>query len=139
MMGMKNIIKRYGQNLTFLLIALVALAAAGYFYTQYQKSQHESQLAKNLPQAGDQELKTVVEKVGKLVLLPEGETPTLATVTDKERLSNQSFYKNAENGDKVLIYTKAKKAFLYRPSSNKIIEIAPVTVDPKAATSSTQP
>ena len=136
---MSVFIKKYGQNLTFLLIAVVALASAGYFYNQSQKAQHEVGLANNLPQVGNQELKSVVEKVGKLVILPDEETPTLATVTDKERLSNQPFYSKAENGDKVLIYTKAKKAFLYRPSINKIIEIAPVTIDPKISTPSTQP
>ena len=139
MMGMKNLFKKYGQNITFLLIALAAVVASGYFYTQYQDARREADLAKNIPTAGDKELESIVEKVGKLVILPDGETPTLATVTDKERLSNQPFYKNAQNGDKVLIYTKAKKAFLYRPSINKIIEIAPVTVDPKIPTSSAKP
>jgi len=139
MMGMKNLFKKYGQNITFLLIALAAVVASGYFYTQYQDARREADLAKNIPTAGDKELESIVEKVGRLVILPNGETPTLATVTDKERLSNQPFYKNAQNGDKVLIYTKAKKAYLYRPSINKIIEIAPVTIDPKTATTGAKP
>jgi hypothetical protein len=35
----------------------------------------------------------------------------------------------AQVGDKVLIYTNASKAILYRPSDNKIIEKAPLQVD----------
>ena len=61
-------------------------------------------------------------------MLPTGETPTIATVTDASKLKDQAFFTNAVTGDKVLIYTNAKKAFLYRPSTNKIINIAPVNL-----------
>lgn len=76
------------------------------------------------------EVKTLTARVGALALLPEGEEPTMATVSDKSKLQGQPFFANAENGDKVLIYTNAKKAFLYRPSTNKIIEIAPINFSP---------
>lgn len=120
-------------------MAAAVILPSMYFYFEAQRARQEAELAKNNPKAGDEELKRVLEKVGRLVLLPEGETPTLATVTDKQLLSGQDFYKNAENGDKVLIYAVAKKAFLYRPSTNKIIEIAPVTVDTQTATGSAEP
>jgi hypothetical protein len=61
-------------------------------------------------------------KVSLLVDLPQGETPTIATVNDASKLKNQAFFANAKDGDKVLIYSKAGKAVLYRPSSNRIIE-----------------
>ena len=48
------------------------------------------------------------------------------TVTDKEKLSGQLFFANAKNGDKVLVYEKAKKAFLYDPDADIVIEVGPV-------------
>ncbi len=65
-----------------------------------------------------------LEAVGKLVPLPQDEMPTIATVTDLTPLKDQAFFKEAEIGDKVVIYDKSKKAILYRPSTNKIIQIA---------------
>jgi hypothetical protein len=73
-------------------------------------------------EAGD-----LVQEVGKIVLLPNGEVPTIATIVDPSKYSGQAFFKNAKTGDKVLIYVEAKKAYLYRPSQNLLIEAAPIT------------
>jgi len=64
----------------------------------------------------------VIQKVAKLAVIPEVETPEVATIADINQLNNQVFFQNAENGDKVLIYRGAKRVILYRPSINKIIE-----------------
>lgn len=68
----------------------------------------------------------LVDKIGKLIELPADETPTIALVSDVDKLQNQAFFAKAQNGDQVLIYTKAKKVILYRPSINKLIEVAPL-------------
>lgn len=72
------------------------------------------------------EIRNIVEKVGEHMYLPEGENPTVATVSDPKALSGQAFFENAKKGDKVLIYTNAKKAILYDPVGDKIITIAPL-------------
>lgn len=74
------------------------------------------------------EVKEITEKLGKLMVLPVGEEPTVATVLDKDKVKDQQFFANAENGDKVVIYSKAMKAILYRLSENKIIEVAPISI-----------
>src|SRR3989344_1037937 len=113
-----------------LVISALVIAALGtsyYFYTRYQATQAELAELRSNPQAATaQELKQLVETVGKLVELPTGEDPTVATITDKAKLADQPFFSRAENGDKVLVFANAKKAILYRPSSNKILDIAPV-------------
>lgn len=104
------------------VLLILALGAAGYFYYQ------NMQLQKNPQIAAQEELKQTVDKVSHLIVLPKGETPTIATVTDPKLLKDQPFFANAQVGDKVLIYTTAKKAILYRPSANIIIDVAPINI-----------
>jgi hypothetical protein len=80
-------------------------------------------------QAALEEIRILVERVGALITLPADEVPQIATVLDKDALKDQAFFLNSENGDKVLIYSKAMKAVLYRPSTNKIIEVSPLILE----------
>lgn len=68
-------------------------------------------------------------KVGKLIVLPTDEKPTVATVTDASKVKDQTFFQNAKNGDVVLIYTKAQKAILYDPAENMIVEVGAVNIN----------
>ncbi len=110
-----------------IVVAALASGAAIYFYMQYQNAQT---LLKNPNSALQNEVKTLITQVGKIIELPKGEIPTVATVSDKTKLTTQDFFKRAENGDKVLIYNAAKKAFLYRPQDNKMIEVSSLNVSP---------
>ena len=80
--------------------------------------------------SGDQSAATQKEiilltgQIEKFMDLPENEEPTLATVSDREKLEGQLFFAKSQNGDKVLVYSKSKKAILYRPSEKRIIEFA---------------
>lgn len=109
-----------------IIVALVIVALAGlaaYFYIEMKD-------AKNNPEkASQQQVESLVAKVGKLITLPSDEQPTVATVQDKEKLKEQPFFSGAENGDKLLIYTKAQKAIIYRESTNTLINVGPVTLD----------
>lgn len=117
------------SKLGWVVIIVVVLAIAAipsyYFYTRYQKTQA---LLQNPSASVDAQSKEVAAAVEKLMELPTNETPTVATVSDITKLSDQPFFAKAQNGDKVLIYSNAKKAILYRPSINKIIEVAPVNL-----------
>ncbi len=104
------------------LVALAALVVAGYFYNQVR-------VLKQDPQAvAKQEAASLVSKVGKLVVLPEEEVPTVATVSDPEALKDQPFFSKAQAGDKVLIYAEAKRAILYSVTLNKVIDVAPLNI-----------
>ena len=106
----------------FLLLLFSAMGATFYFYKQW------SDLKQNPQKIFEQEVKDIVDMVGKILVLPEGEQPTVATVTDLERLKDQPFFAQAKIGDKVLIYTNARKAILYRQKENKIVEVAPLNI-----------
>lgn len=116
--------------LAVLVIAVLGGAgyAAYYYYNQYAK------VVKNPEIITKQEADYLSERVGKLMKLPN-EQPTIATVLDKTKLKDQAFFKDAENGDKVLVYMDEKQAILYRPSENLIIEVGPVNIDNTAGTS----
>ena len=107
------------------LIVIIALIPTIYFYVQNKNTENKLNNLQQKSQASD-DLSMVVEQIGKLVLLPTGEQPTLATVTDISKLKDQSFFIGAAGGDRILIYEKAKRAILYRPSLNKIVEMAPI-------------
>lgn len=104
------------------------------FYRQSAKLKQDPQKA---AQESTQEL---VAKVSKLIVLPAGETPTVATVTDPTKLkAEQPFFANATMGDKVLIYTGARKAYMYNPTKNIIVEVAPVSIGNPAPAAQQQP
>ncbi len=75
----------------------------------------------------DAEVRSLVSSVGHHMLLPTDETPTLATVSDMHALEGQEFFKNAKEGDKVLMYLRTHRAIIYRPSIDRIIEVGPIT------------
>lgn len=107
------------------LVIFIALIGSVYKQVEYQQSQ---KLLKNPTLAAQLEVQDLLQKVGNVMELPKGESPTIATVSDVTKLKNQPFFVNAQNGDKVLIYAGAKEAILYRPGENKIIGVAPVNL-----------
>jgi hypothetical protein len=108
-----------------IVILIVAALPSYYYYNQYQKAQA---LLQNPKASASAEVGDLVNKVGKLIELPVNEAPTIATVSDVSKLSDQAFFAKARNGDKVLIFTQSKEAILYRESINKIIQVAPVNL-----------
>ncbi len=107
-----------------IILAVIAIIAAVYFYIQYSTIKANPQ-----QMISQQEIDDLVAKVGNLYEgLPKNEIPTVATVTDPSTLNSQPFFANAQKGDKVLIYNQAKKAILYNPTENKIVEVAPINV-----------
>lgn len=109
------------KSRVFFVIVVIILACIpiAYFYHQSQTKKATDKL-----EFVDQ----VVKQVDRHYILPVGESPTLATVSDVNRVRSQAFFANAANGDKVLVYAKARKAILYRPSADKIVEVAPLEI-----------
>ena len=108
------------------VLLLGAVSAAYYFYSRAEALADPQAVA--LKEANE-----LVLEVGKLISLPEGETPTVATVTDPEALKDQPFFANAKAGDKVLLYSTARKAYLYDPVAHKLIDVAPLNIGERAA------
>jgi len=96
---------------------MVALVMAGFFISQTSSGVDGGVRMKEM--TGD-EMTDVVNNVSMIMYLPEGEVPTIATVTDPGELTDQAFFKKAKKGYKVLIYSEAKKAIPHDPDEKKL-------------------
>lgn len=124
----------------FLLLALALLVLGGGIVLAINKV-NPALLSRFLgtKSGPSKEVTSLVAEINKSIDLPTDETPTVATISDVSKLTAQPFFAKAANGDKVLFYTKAKKAYLYRPSAKKIIDVAPLTIEqPSASANPTQ-
>jgi len=111
------------------LVVIILSAGGGYFYWLSKGALLPFQNQNNEPD----EVKRLVAEVGRLIDLPTLESPTIATVTDVSKLKEQPFFQKAKNGDKVLIYTQAKKAYLYDPKIKKVMDVAPINIGTESA------
>jgi hypothetical protein len=124
----KEVLKRTNRLLylgasLICLIVFFSAGAAYYFYRQY------NDLKQNPSEATKDQVSKLVADVSKILDVPDGETPTVATISDVDKLKGQPFFAKAKKGDKVLIYSNARKAILYDPVAHKIIEVAPLNIN----------
>ena len=105
-------------TVTLSVVALGATAVAGFYYKQSKTAQ--------VPTNKSAPPEDIIQRVGALYSLPSGEQPTVAQIKHQDKLRDQAFFSNAQDGDSILIYPKAKLAIIYRQSTNKIINAGPV-------------
>ena len=101
------------------VMLIAAIAFGAFFFVKYV--QLDKKYAA-IPSVKNQE---TIASVAKLIDLPKDETPTMYEIKDKTKATitpaSKDFYAKAENGDIVLVYTKANQAVLYRPSTKKVV------------------
>ena len=74
----------------------------------------------------------IIAKIKALTVLP-AEEPVLFTVNDATLLkSQQAFFRDAQNGDVLLVFQKDGKALIYRESTNVIVNAGPVSFQQSA-------
>ena len=102
------------------LILVILLITVGLLFNKYViKGSSENK-----------DLSLAKAKVGKLMLLPTNEEPTLAEVTDNKTIKDAVLAKSSKNGDQILFYTKSRLVVVYRPSINKIVLAGDLFADP---------
>jgi hypothetical protein len=74
----------------------------------------------------------LLDEISQVYTIPEGETPTIATVQDVSKLADQPFFEGAENGDMLVVFDKSGQAVLYRPSTQRIVKVGPVNIEPNS-------
>ncbi len=119
-----NLVKKrkISKKPIIILLIIVLVLAAGYLaYNKYYKVNSKAQGE----EMSQKEINHLLHEVGKLIRLPEGVQPAIATVNDAEALiKQQKFFLGAKNGDKILIYKD--KALLYDPDNHILINVGPV-------------
>lgn len=76
------------------------------------------------------EQKILITKIGNLIALPDEAQPVFALVTDAEKLrTEQAFYANVQNGDILLVLPTTRKAIIYSPSADKLVNVGPFVVN----------
>ncbi len=107
-----------------LVVVLVLGGAAFYFYNQNQDARTNPDELVN--QQNDAESEEVVNNLKTVLLIDTDKKATVARVEDPEVLkkNNPDFYKNAEQGDYLVLYPA--RAIIFRNGEGKIINIAPI-------------
>lgn len=112
-----------------IVVLVVACGAIGFLtYDRLRLQRQVTDLSQATPKPVDETVE-LTNKIGALIELPTDETPTVATVTDVTKVQDKPFFTKAQNGDKVLLYAKSGKALLYRPATNKLIEVSTLNLE----------
>jgi hypothetical protein len=126
------LLKNLKQKLIYILVFLIisgTIASAYYYYDRYsQASKQLTALKSQAPNSPPDENAKIIAAVTKLVELPQTPPDGIGQITDKNQYKNLVFYNEIVNGDYLLIYVQANKAVIYRPSTNKLVNIYPVSV-----------
>lgn len=108
--------------ISVIIIVAVLLVVGGggyYYYSKFNKNQSE-----------DKQIAALEKKIGKLIMLPTGEKPVLANIENATALAaQQPFFAGTQNGDKLLVYRQARKAFVYSEATGKLVNVGPIVYD----------
>lgn len=103
------------------LVVLVLLGLA-FFGGRYSVYRAHPELSST------EQAQALLARVSALIQLPQNETPSMATITDAASAkAQQPFLQNAVNGDILIVYSSSGEALLYRPSTNKLVAVGPIS------------
>jgi hypothetical protein len=100
-------------------VVVIAVVAGGVFGVKY--------VIENIINKKDDTVQVLKDVKQIFPYLLPSEVPTVATVTDVSKLGGQEFFRNAQNGDRVLVFSVAKIAIIYRNSSRAIVNFGPIS------------
>ena len=117
------------------LIIIIVIVVLGYtIFKKFNPTNSSSVYG----QLSDKEIKVLVDKVSKLINVPD-EIPVIATIVKADQLIvEQKFYVGSKDGDYLMVFPKAQKAIIYRENEDRLINVGPIIIDqPAAATQQT--
>ena len=129
---MSEVFHRKGTSVILPILLILALGGFAWSYFSYTKAQKQLSALTDpniRNELNQEQTKALLAKIGQLLVLPQNEEPVVATIQDVEVLaSTQDFYKDAENGQKLVVYSAARKAIIYDEAKNKLVNVGPLVV-----------
>jgi hypothetical protein len=132
-----------GGKMLFIIVLIIAIA--GFVWAErerrsaarelVQTSAQLEELKKSTENSSQETANRVRENVSKLMNIPTDPAPTVATISDIEKLkTSNAFFNPAENGDYLIL--TGNRAILYDLERNIILDVAPFQVTPSTASPS---
>lgn len=104
------------------LVLFVALVAVSFW--AYRLSQENRELRDPEAQA-----KRIVAEMSAHIILPENEVPAIGPI-DKSQ-ATEPFFKNAQDGDLLVIYRSTQQVFIYSPSRKILVNAGVLMATPE--------
>jgi len=120
--------KGKGKKIIAIIIILAVIIGVGYIVLQkagvIKTLQMAYQLQKQQQLSADD--KKIVDQLSKIMLLSNDYTPTMAIITDIDKLKAEQpgFFADAKNGDRLIIYPN--QAIIFDAGANKIVKVGVV-------------
>jgi len=113
----------------FVLFFVLALIGLGIAYWQTRQRLLASLTPDGQLAYAEKEAGQVLTELSLLAILPD-EEPVVATVVGAETLRAQSdFYRDAQDGDKLVMFPQAQRVYLYRPDVRRLVNVGPLTLE----------
>lgn len=119
------------------VILLLIIGVGGLVLSKNKQVVKPQDAQNNQQKTPEQETKSLIEEIQKLIDIPTDEQAISLTVTDAVKLQAQPFFKKAKNGDKVLYYPASRRAILYDPAAKRVLDIGILDISPVASGSAT--
>jgi cell division protein FtsN len=130
-----------GSKAPIIIGVIAAVVVCGLVATTFLLYQQVQDLRNDPNKVVTEQANQLKDKVSKIMQLPD-ETPVIVEIgsDDLDKLKEaQEFFKDAQPGDKVLIFSQAQKAVIYRESDNKIINSGPIIINTGNSAGNNQP
>jgi hypothetical protein len=123
---------------------VVLVGVGGYVAWQYNAGKGGLENLSVDSKLTDDQVSELVARVGKFLVVPGDEKPTVVVISGASQLAEQqSFYKGAKDGDILILYSS--RAIIYDVRANKLVNVGPIvrndnpvpsgSPDPSASTS----
>jgi len=125
----KTLYIRFG-SLLFVILAILLIVMtviSTWLFVNYRDAMDQIQNDVSVEETNgltDKQAKEIITKVGEHIVLSAEEVPVVARLEDADSLKQeQAFFKNAQNGDFLLIYSD--RGIIYSPDKDILINVGP--------------